>query len=167
MNYLRKKVQLALLRGEDEKAIHAAETGLEQVNLSPNAYQQTFFKWWFYHALAEGYLLNYKTENATALEKALERAHFYSELLESNKKFYYLQLSAVYMYYSGKKNEAATLNKEAIELVEASNYKMKKNSLRCQLLENETTLHSIDPKPKDNVYSQIHTIDRLFNLPCM
>lgn len=167
LNYLRKKVQLAFLQGEAEKAIHATETGLEQVDLSPNAYQQTFFKWWFYHALAEGYLLNYKAENATEIEKALKRAHFYSDLLESNKKFYYLHLSAVYMYYLGKKDEAAALNKEALELVDASNYKMKKNSLRCQLLENEVTLHSVDPKPKDNMYSQIHTTDRLFNLPCI
>ena len=71
------------------------------------------------------------------------------------------------MYYSGKKEEATTLNREAIELVEASNYKMKKNSLRCQLLENEAILNSIDPKPKDNVYSQIHTTDGMFNLPCI
>lgn len=167
LNYLRKKVQLALIQGDAEKAIHATEIGLEQVDLSPNAYQQTFFKWWFYHALAEGYLLNYKTENATAIEKALERAHFYSELLESNKKFYYLQLSAINMYYTGKKDVAAAFNKEAIELVETSNYKMKKNSLRYQLLENEATLHSVNPKPKDNIYSQIHTIDHLFNLPCI
>ena len=167
LNYLRKKVQLALLQGDAEKAIHATETGLEQVDLSPNAYQQTFFKWWFYHALAEGYLLNYKPENAAAIEKALERAHFYSELLESNKKFYYLQLSAINMYYSGKKDEATALNKEAIELVEVSNYKKKKKSLKCQLLENEATLSSSNPKPQNNMYSQIYTIDRLFNLPCI
>lgn len=167
LNYLRKKVQLALLQGDAEKAIHATETGLEQVDLSPNAYQQTFFKWWFYHALAEGYLLNYKPENAAAIEKALERAHFYSELLESNKKFYYLQLSAINMYYSGKKDEATALNKEAIELVEVSNYKKKKKSLKCQLLENEATLSSANPKPQNNMYSQIYTIDRLFNLPCI
>ena len=112
-------------------------------------------------------MLNYKPENATAIEKALERAHFYSELLESNKKFYYLQLSAINMYYSGKKDEATALNKEAIELVEVSNYKKKKKSVKCQLLDNEATLSSANPKPQNNMYSQIYTIDRLFNLPCI
>ncbi len=167
LNYLRKKAQLALLEGESKKAIQAIETGLERIDFSPYAYQQTFFKWWFYHALVEGYLLCYKAENAVAIEKALERAHFYSELLESNKKFYYLQLRAIYMYYSGQKSAALILNNEAKEMVETSNYKMKKIPLMRQLLENESTLHSIVPKPHNNLYSQIHTTDRLFNLPCM
>lgn len=167
LNYLRKKVQLALLKGESERAIHAAETGLEQIDFSEHAYQQTFFKWWFYHALAEGYLLSYTDENVAAIENALERAHFYSELLDSNKKFYYLQLRAVYMYYLGKKDAAKSLNKEAMQLVESSNYKMKKSSLRQQLLQNETNLLVDNTRPQTNLYSQIHTTDWLFNLPCM
>ena len=167
LNYLRKKVQLALLKGKTEKAVQTAKMGLEQINFSPYAYQQTFFKWWFYYALVETYLLDYKDENALEIEKALERAHFYSELLESNKKFYYLQLRAIYMFYTGKREEANILNNEAIQLVEASNYEMKKNSLKRQLLENKTTICSIATKPKTNLYSQIHTIDGLFNLPCI
>lgn len=99
INYLRKKTQLSLLEGDSEKAVHAAERGLEEIDISPYAYQQTFFKWWFYHALAEAYLLCYKNENAEAIEKSLERANFYSDLLTSNKRFYYLQLKSVYMYY--------------------------------------------------------------------
>lgn len=68
INYLRKKTQLSLLEGDSEKAVHAAERGLEEIDISPYAYQQTFFKWWFYHALAEAYLLCYKNENAEAIE---------------------------------------------------------------------------------------------------
>lgn len=167
LNYLRKKVQLALLDGNYEKAVSAAEIGLEQINLSEYAYQQTFFKWWFYHALAEGYLLNYSTENAVNIEKALERAQFYSELLRSNKTFYYLQLKSVYMYYSGKTMVAVELNREAMQLVDVSNYRNKKNSLKHQLQENESVLLSITPKSQKNLYSQIHTADELFNLPCI
>lgn len=167
LNYLRKKVQLALLAGESQKSVQAVEKGIEEIDFSKYAYQQTFFKWWFYHALAEGYLLDYEVKNAEAIEKALEHANFYSELLDSNKKFYYLQLRAVYMYYLGKKEDAIALNSEAIELVESSNYNMKKNSLKCQLHKNETIMRSIKPKPQDKLYSQIHTTDGLFNLPCM
>lgn len=167
LNYLRKKVQLALLKGESEKAIHNAEIGLEQIDFSEYAYQQTFFKWWFYHALAEGYLLSYTDENVAAIEKALERAHFYSDLLDSNKKFYYLQLRSVYMYYLGKKDVAIALNNEAMKLAEASNYIMKKISLKQQLLQNATTLLVNSINQQTNLYSQIHTTDGLFNLPCI
>lgn len=167
LNYLRKKVQLALLEGETENAVQAAENGLAQIDFSPHAYQQTFFKWWFYHALAEGYLLNYNVKNTAAIENALERAHFYSELLESNKKFYYLQLRSVYMYYLGKKERAIVLNKEAMELVETSNYIMKKNSVKSQLIENNESLCGNVSKTQHEVYSQIHTKDGLFNLPCI
>ena len=167
INYLRKRVQLALLEGKSRKAIRKAEIGLEQIDTSPNAYQQTFFKWWFYHALAESYLMDYKHENSNAIEKALEHAHFYSELLNSNKKFYYLQLKAIYLFYQGKRETAFTLNQEAINLVENSNYKMKRNSLKYQLLENQRILCSDKPEPQNNLYSQIHTSDNFFNLPCM
>lgn len=130
INYLRKKTQLSLLEGDSEKAVHAAERGLEEIDISPYAYQQTFFKWWFYHALAEAYLLCYKNENAEAIEKSLERANFYSDLLTSNKRFYYLQLKSVYMYYLKRYDNAIELNNEAIKLVESSNYKLKKASIK-------------------------------------
>lgn len=167
INYLRKKTQLALLEGDSLKAIRAAERGLEEIDLSPYAYQQTFFKWWFYHALAEAYLLCYESKNVEEIEKSLERAHFYSDLLVSNKKFYYLQLKSVYMYYLKRYNDAIELNKEAIRLIESSNYRIKIPSLKKQLHENEAVLNSISGKPQHNLYSQIHTTDRLFNLPCM
>lgn len=167
INYLRKKTQLSLLEGDSEKAVHAAERGLEEIDISPYAYQQTFFKWWFYHALAEAYLLCYKNENAEAIEKSLERANFYSDLLTSNKRFYYLQLKSVYMYYLKRYDNAIELNNEAIKLVESSNYKLKKASIKKQLSENEFILKSILREPQHNLYSQIHTTDGLFNLPCM
>lgn len=167
INYLRKKTQLSLLEGDSEKAVHAAERGLEEIDISPYAYQQTFFKWWFYHALAEAYLLCYKNENAEAIEKSLERANFYSDLLASNKRFYYLQLKSVYMYYLKRYDNAIELNNEAIKLVESSNYKLKKASIKKQLSENEFILKSILREPQHNLYSQIHTTDGLFNLPCM
>ena len=44
INYLRKKTQLSLLEGDSEKAVHAAERGLEEIDISPYAYQQTFFQ---------------------------------------------------------------------------------------------------------------------------
>ena len=167
INYLRKKTQLSLLEGDSEKAVHAAERGLEEIDISPYAYQQTFFKWWFYHAFAEAYLLCYKNENAEAIEKSLERANFYSDLLTSNKRFYYLQLKSVYMYYLKRYDNAIELNNEAIKLVESSNYKLKKASIKKQLSENEFILKSILREPQHNLYSQIHTTDGLFNLPCM
>lgn len=167
INYLRKKTQLSLLEGDSEKAVHAAERGLEEIDISPYAYQQTFFKWWFYHALAEAYLLCYKNENAETIEKSLERANFYSDLLASNKRFYYLQLKSVYMYYLKRYDNAIELNNEAIKLVESSNYKLKKASIKKQLSENEFILKSILREPQHNLYSQIHTTDGLFNLPCM
>lgn len=167
INYLRKKTQLSLLEGDSEKAVHAAERGLEEIDISPYAYQQTFFKWWFYHALAEAYLLCYKNENAEAIEKSLERANFYSDLLASNKRFYYLQLKSVYMYYLKRYDNAIELNNEAIKLVESSNYKLKKASIKKQLSENEFILKSILRESQHNLYSQIHTTDGLFNLPCM
>lgn len=167
INYLRKKTQLSLLEGDSEKAVHAAERGLEEIDISPYAYQQTFFKWWFYHALAEAYLLCYKNENAEAIEKSLERANFYSDLLTSNKRFYYLQLKSVYMYYLKRYDNTIELNNEAIKLVESSNYKLKKASIKKQLSENEFILKSILREPQHNLYSQIHTTDGLFNLPCM
>ena len=167
INYLRKKTQLSLLEGDSEKAVHAAERGLEEIDISPYAYQQTFFKWWFYHALAEAYLLCYKSENAETIEKSLERANFYSDLLASNKRFYYLQLKSVYMYYLKRYDNAIELNNEAIKLVESSNYKLKKASIKKQLSENEFILKSILREPQHNLYSQIHTTDGLFNLPCM
>ena len=167
INYLRKKTQLSLLEGDSEKAVHAAERGLEEIDISPYAYQQTIFKWWFYHALAEAYLLCYKNENAEAIEKSLERANFYSDLLTSNKRFYYLQLKSVYMYYLKRYDNAIELNNEAIKLVESSNYKLKKASIKKQLSENEFILKSILREPQHNLYSQIHTTDGLFNLPCM
>lgn len=167
INFLRKKTQLALLEGDSEKAIQAAKRGLDEIDLSPYAYQQTFFKWWFYHALAEAYLLCYKDENSEDIEKSLERAHFYSDLLESNKKFYYLQLKAIYMYYLGRCDDAIELNSEAKRLVESSNYRLKIASIKKQLLENEAVFSSALREHQNNLYSQIHTTDGLFNLPCM
>lgn len=167
INYLRKKVQLALLDGDSEKAIQAVEKGLEEIDLSPYTYQQTFFKWWFYHASAEAYLLCYKNENAEIIEKSLERAHFYSDLLESNKKFYYLQLKSVYTYYLDRYDDAIELNNEAKQLVESSNYKLKIAAIKKQLLENEIVFCSLLKETPNKLYSQIHTTDGLFNLPCM
>lgn len=167
INYLRKKTQLALLEGDSEKAVRAAEKGLEEIDISPYAYQQTFFKWWFYHALAEAYLLRYKSENSQDIENSLERAHFYSDLLASNKRFYYLQLKSVYMYYLKRYDDAIELNNEAIKLIESSNYRIKIDSMKKQLSENEVVLNSKLREPQHTLYSQIHTTDGLFNLPCM
>lgn len=165
INYLRKKTQLALLEGDSEKAVQVAQKGLDEIDVSPYAYQQTFFKWWFYHALAEAYLLCYKIENAEEIEKALERALFYSDLIESNKKFYYLQLKAVYMYYTKRYDVAIELNDEAIKLIDSSNYRSKVMSIKSQLDQNKNVFLLRDIQ--HDIYSQIHTKDGLFNLPCM
>lgn len=100
-------------------------------------------------------------------KKLAQRANFYSDLLTSNKRFYYLQLKSVYMYYLKRYDNAIELNNEAIKLVESSNYKLKKASIKKQLSENEFILKSILREPQHNLYSQIHTTDGLFNLPCM
>lgn len=167
LNYLRKKVQLSLLSGESQQAVSNAKNGLEQIELSEYAYQQTFFKWWFYHALAEGYLLEYNNINNDEIESALERAHFYSELLNSNKKFYYLQLKSIYMHYLGKTNIAIELNQEALDQVKHSNYKNKIDYLKAQLTQNQQTLSAEHTRTSTQLYSQIYTRDKLFNLPCM
>ncbi len=111
--------------------------------------------------------MEYKYEYAFKIEHALERAQFYSQLLDSNKKFYYLQLRAVYMYYTGEREKAIAATNEALTLAQTSNYKMKKDSLIQQLKENLSVMHSDTPQAKDTLYSQIYTADGLFNLPCM
>lgn len=167
INYLRKKTQIALLKNQSEKAILSAQNGLDEIEISPYAYQQTFFKWWFYHALVEAYLLSYCDKNIDIIEQALEQALFYSELLNSNKKFYYLQLKAVFMYYRGYREIAMDLNNEAMDLLEISNYKSKIPSLHKQLLENKVALNSTITKINNTLSSQIQTTDGMFNLPCM
>lgn len=167
INYLRKKTQIALLESESEKAIQAAQKGIDEIDISSYAYQQTFFKWWFYHALAEAYLLCYSSENIDVIERALERALFYSELLESNKKFYYLQLKSVFMFYRGHNDIAIRLNCEAKDLLLSSNYRSKLSSLKNQLIQNGAVFDSTKKKPINNLSSQIQTTDGMFNLPCM
>ena len=167
INYLRKKAQIALLECNSEKAIRAVKTGLDEIDISNYAYQQTFFKWWFYHALVEAYLLSYSDENIDDIETALERSLFYSELLESNKKFYYLQLKAVFMYYIGKREIAIDLNREAEDLLNSSNYRSKLTSIHKQLRENNVIFNSTIKETSNTLFSQIHTIDGLFNLPCI
>ena len=54
-----------------------------------------------------------------------------------------------------------------MELVETSNYIMKKNSVKSQLIENNESLCGNVSKTQHEVYSQIHTKDGLFNLPCI
>ena len=109
--------------------------------------------------------LCYKIENAEEIEKALERALFYSDLIESNKKFYYLQLKAVYMYYTKRYDVAIELNDEAIKLIDSSNYRSKVMSIKSQLDQNKNVFLLRDIQ--HDIYSQIHTKDGLFNLPCM
>ena len=87
--------------------------------------------------------------------------------MKSNKKFYYLQLESIYLYYIGQKQEAFTVNNEALILVEKGNYKNKKEALKKQLLQNRKIFSSKCPKPHENIYSQIHTTDGLFNMPCI
>ena len=59
------------------------------------------------------------------------------------------------------------LNNEAIKLIESSNYRIKMASIKKELSENEVVFSSILREPQYNLYSQIHTTDGLFNLPCM
>ncbi len=168
INYLRKKTQIALLEHHGEKAIRAAQRGLDEIDVSQYAYQQTFFKWWFYHALAEAFLLSFDSENIDVIEQTLEQALFYAELLESNKKFYYLQLKSVFMYYIGQREMAIQLNQEAKDLLVNSTYRSKLSSIRQQLIENEGTFDSTSRNAgKKQLSSQIQTVDGLFNLPCM
>lgn len=71
------------------------------------------------------------------------------------------------MYYLGRYDDAIELNSEAIRLIESSNYRLKIASIKKQLIENEAVFSSILEEPQNNLYSQIHTTDGLFNLPCM
>lgn len=71
------------------------------------------------------------------------------------------------MYYLGRYDDAIELNSEAIRLIESSNYRLKIASIKKQLIENEAVFSSILKEPQNNLYSQIHTTDGLFNLPCM
>lgn len=168
INYLRKKTQIALLEHHSEKAIRAAQRGLDEIDVSQYAYQQTFFKWWFYHALAEAFLLSFDSENIDIIERTLEQALFYAEFLESNKKFYYLQLKSVFMYYVGQREIAIQLNQEAKDLLENSTYKSKLASVRQQLIENRDNFDfTAGNAGKKRLSSQIQTVDGLFNLPCM
>lgn len=71
------------------------------------------------------------------------------------------------MYYLGRYDDAIELNSEAIRLIESSNYRLKIASIKKQLIENEAVFSSILEEPQNKLYSQIHTTDGLFNLPCM
>jgi hypothetical protein len=71
------------------------------------------------------------------------------------------------MYYLGRYDDAIELNSEAIRLIESSNYRLKIASIKKQLIENDAVFSSILEEPQNNLYSQIHTTDGLFNLPCM
>ena len=71
------------------------------------------------------------------------------------------------MYYLGRYDDAIELNSEAIRLIESSNYRLKIASIKKQLIENDAVFSSILEEPQNNLYSQIHTTDGLFNLPCL
>ena len=51
--------------------------------------------------------------------------------------------------------------------IEKGGYKNKKEALKKQLLQNGKIFSSKCPKPHENIYSQIHTTDGLFNMPCI
>ena len=71
------------------------------------------------------------------------------------------------MYYLGHCDETLELNSEAKRLIDSSNYRLKATSIKKQLIENEAVFKTNFKEIHKKLYSQIHTTDGLFNLPCI
>lgn len=165
LNYYRKRVQLGLLYGKNAEAIDFCQRGIEYIKEGTYAYQKLFFYWWFYVALVECYLQKEPARYFNEIELCFEKISQYEVLLNSSKKFYILQLRAIYLFYRDQIELASATNKECIEQICHSKYKSKMDYLPMQLEHNQSIIEGNGNIGK--VSSLVHTADLLFNLPCL
>lgn len=168
LNYIRKCVQIALLRKSSDEAISKCMEGLDYIEYGDYSYQKLFFRWWFNLALAEGYLQNISHYNLDDVNKCLNKAQEYADLLKTNKKYYVLFLRAIYFYYKGNNEKSIDYFTKCAHLLADSNYMSKMKILLGQTEANKKTV--LNPYIADNkkaLTSQIITQDGLFNLICL
>ncbi|MBD5485291.1 MAG: hypothetical protein HDR18_07195 [Lachnospiraceae bacterium] len=142
--------------------------GLDYIEYGDYSYQKLFFRWWFNLALAEGYLQNISHYNLDDVNKCLNKAQEYADLLKTNKKYYVLFLRAIYFYYKGNNEKSIDYFTKCAHLLADSNYMSKMKILLGQTEANKKTV--LNPYIADNkkaLTSQIITQDGLFNLICL
>lgn len=168
LNYIRKCVQIALLHKASNEAINKCMEGIDYIEYGKHSYQKLFFKWWFHLALAEGYLQDISSYSLENVNKCLNRAQEYADLLKTNKKSYILFLRAIYFYYKGSSEKSIEYFTSCYELLTHSNYISKMNILREQTETNKKiVLKQYITGSEKHLTSQIITKDGLFNLICL
>lgn len=165
LNYYRKKVQLNLLNKNTKEAIEFCIQGIDYIKDGEYAYQKLFFYWWFYLALIECYLQKEPIRYFNEIELCLKKINQYELLLNSSKKFYILQLKAIYFYYKGETERASSTNRECMKVLRNSKYKCNMDYLPMQLEHNQCIIEGAEKSGE--ISSQVHTNDLLFNLPCL
>lgn len=168
LNYIRKCVQIELLHQSSEKAICACREGLSYIDNGKYSYQKLFFKWWFSLAMSEGYLQDIVHNNLNEVNKCLNNAQEYADLLKTNKKYYVLFLRAIYFYYEGNTKKAVEYFTSCSNLLAKSSYISKTKILLEQTEYNlEMVLNQNNHDNEKQLISQITTKDGLFNLICL
>lgn len=170
LNYIRKQVQIAMLRKQSAQAVKQCQSGLDYIEYGQYSYQKLFFRWWFYSAMAEGYLQENPCDNLENINTCLYKAQEYGDLLKTDKKYYVLYLRALYFYYKGNTEKAIEYLRNCVELLKHSNYQSKSNILLKMVNSNKKVI--LDMKggninSDNNLVSQITTKDGLFNLICL
>lgn len=168
LNYIRKCVQIALLQKLSDKAISKCKEGIDYIEYGEHSYQKLFFRWWFHLALAEGYLQDISSYSLEDVNKCLNKAQEYADLLKTNKKYYVLFLRAIYFYYKGSYEKSIEYFTNCYELLSHSNYISKMKILLGQIESNKKiVMQQFIADNKKHLVSQITTKDGLFNLICL
>ncbi len=170
LNYIRKQVQVAMLRKQSEQAIEHCQKGLDYIEYGQYSYQKLFFRWWFHLAMAEGYLQENPYDNLENINTCLNRAQEYGDLLKTDKKYYVLYLRALYFYYKGNTEKAIEYLSNCVELLKHTNYRSKASILLELVDSNKKVILDIEAGnilSDINLVSQITTKDGLFNLICL
>lgn len=170
LNYIRKRVQIAMLRKQTDQVVKQCQKGLDYIEYGQYSYQKLFFRWWFNLAMAEGYLQDSAYYNLENINACLNKAQEYADLLKTDKKYYVLYLRALYFYYKGNSEKAIEYLSNCANLLKHSNYQSKSNILLEQVNMNQKIILDINSGNIDTdnyLVSQITTKDGLFNLICL
>jgi predicted transcriptional regulator len=160
LNYIRKKVQIALIKQDFETAERECLHGLEYTDTGKYAYEQLFFKNWFCLNLAESLLLNNPKENKKRIYDTLISAEEYDVLLGTTKKFNIDYLRSLYYYYIEEYDSMLESFCKAYEAMKNSTYIKFKTKTLGILSDN---LRVIAHPIKDSVIGQLKFInDKLF-----
>lgn len=168
LNYIRKCVQVALIRQNTNCAINKCKEALTYIEYGEYSYQKLFFRWWFNLAMAESYLQDISNHNLKDVNICLIKAQECADLLKTNKKYYVLFLRAIYYYYNNNRQRAGEYLENCFNLLENSNYASKaRNLLRIAKINREIIAGSLITDTRNHLVSQITTKDNLFNLLCL